>query len=30
MILAEDEVGIGLDHAGIMVLDDALAAGDAA
>ncbi|MGZ4313431.1 MAG: phenylalanine--tRNA ligase subunit beta [Solirubrobacteraceae bacterium] len=27
MILAEDEVGIGLDHAGIMVLDDALPAG---
>ncbi len=27
MILAEDEVGIGQDHAGIMVLDDALAAG---
>ncbi len=27
MILAEDEVGIGLDHDGIMVLDDALAAG---
>ncbi len=27
MILAEDEVGIGLDHAGIMVLDDALEAG---
>jgi len=27
MILAEDEVGIGSDHAGIMVLDDALAAG---
>jgi phenylalanyl-tRNA synthetase beta chain len=27
MILAEDEVGIGLDHAGIMVLDDALSAG---
>ncbi|HEY1567799.1 MAG TPA: phenylalanine--tRNA ligase subunit beta, partial [Solirubrobacteraceae bacterium] len=27
MILAEDEVGIGLDHNGIMVLDDALAAG---
>ena len=27
MILAEDEVGIGVDHWGIMVLDDALAAG---
>ncbi len=27
MILAEDEVGIGLDHAGIMVLDDALEPG---
>jgi phenylalanyl-tRNA synthetase beta chain len=27
MILAEDEVGIGLDHDGIMVLDDALPAG---
>ncbi|HYZ80456.1 MAG TPA: phenylalanine--tRNA ligase subunit beta [Solirubrobacteraceae bacterium] len=27
MILAEDEVGIGLDHAGIMVLDDTLPAG---
>ena len=27
MILAEDEVAIGLDHAGTMVLDDALAAG---
>ncbi|MFZ1994055.1 MAG: hypothetical protein WAU75_08090, partial [Solirubrobacteraceae bacterium] len=27
MILAEDEVGIGLDHGGIMVLDDTLAAG---
>ncbi len=27
MILAEDEVGIGLDHNGIMVLDDALEAG---
>jgi phenylalanyl-tRNA synthetase beta chain len=27
MILAEDEVAIGGDHAGIMVLDDALAAG---
>src|SRR6201986_3651213 len=27
MILAEDEGGIGLDHNGIMVLDDALAAG---
>ena len=27
MILAEDEVGIGTDHAGIMVLDDALAPG---
>src|ERR1700753_1445379 len=27
MILAEDEVGIGLDHAGIMVLDDAIPAG---
>jgi phenylalanyl-tRNA synthetase beta chain len=27
MILAEDEVGIGLDHNGIMVLDDALVAG---
>ena len=27
MILAEDEVGIGDDHAGIMVLDDALPAG---
>jgi phenylalanyl-tRNA synthetase beta chain len=27
MILAEDEVGIGTDHDGIMVLDDALAAG---
>ncbi len=27
MILAEDEVGIGGDHAGIMVLDDSLAAG---
>jgi phenylalanyl-tRNA synthetase beta chain len=27
MILAEDEVGIGTDHDGIMVLDDALEAG---
>ncbi len=27
MILAEDEVGLGSEHAGIMVLDDALAAG---
>lgn len=27
MILAEDEVGLGKDHAGIMVLDDAHAAG---
>ncbi len=27
MILAEDELGIGLDHAGTMVLDDALEAG---
>jgi phenylalanyl-tRNA synthetase beta chain len=27
MILAEDEVGIGLDHAGTMVLDDAVAPG---
>ncbi len=27
MILAEDEVGIGTDHAGIMVLDDSLEAG---
>ena len=27
MILAEDEVGLGTDHAGIMVLDDSLAAG---
>ncbi len=27
MILAEDEVALGTDHAGIMVLDDALAAG---
>jgi phenylalanyl-tRNA synthetase beta chain len=27
MILAEDEVGIGLDHAGTMTLDDALEAG---
>ena len=27
MILAEDEVGLGDDHAGIMVLDDSLAAG---
>lgn len=27
MILAEDELGIGSDHAGIMVLDDAIAAG---
>jgi phenylalanyl-tRNA synthetase beta chain len=27
MILAEDEVGIGTDHAGTMVLDDALAVG---
>ena len=27
MILAEDEVAIGTDHDGIMVLDDALAAG---
>ena len=27
MILAEDELAIGTDHAGIMVLDDALAAG---
>ena len=30
MILAEDEVGIGTDHDGIMVLDDALAPGHAA
>ena len=30
MILAEDEVGIGTDHAGIMVLADDLAPGDAA
>ena len=30
MILAEDEVAIGTDHDGIMVLDDALAAGHAA
>ena len=30
MILAEDELGIGTDHDGIMVLDDALAAGHAA
>ena len=30
MILAEDEVGIGLDHDGIMVLDDALGGRDAA
>ena len=30
MILAEDEVGIGEDHAGIMVLDDGAAAGRAA
>ena len=29
MILAEDEVGIGTDHAGIMVLPDDLAPGDA-
>ena len=29
MILAEDEVGIGLDHAGTMVLDEALPAGTA-
>ncbi|MGH2858153.1 MAG: phenylalanine--tRNA ligase subunit beta [Solirubrobacteraceae bacterium] len=29
MILAEDEVGIGTDHQGIMVLDDGLAAGTA-
>ncbi len=28
MILAEDEVGIGEDHEGIMVLDDALKAGE--
>ena len=27
MILAEDELGIGVDHAGHMVLDDALAPG---
>jgi phenylalanyl-tRNA synthetase beta chain len=27
MILAEDELAIGMDHAGIMLLDDALAAG---
>src|SRR4051795_13136742 len=27
MILAEDEVGLGTDHAGIMLLDDALEAG---
>src|SRR6202012_3483583 len=27
MILAEDELAIGIDHDGIMVLDDALAAG---
>src|SRR3712207_6366530 len=27
MILAEDELAIGTDHGGIMVLDDALAAG---
>jgi len=27
MILAEDELGIGMDHAGTMVLDDALEAG---
>jgi phenylalanyl-tRNA synthetase beta chain len=27
MILAEDEVGLGADHAGIMLLDDALEAG---
>ncbi len=27
MILAEDELGIGMDHAGTMVLDDALQAG---
>jgi phenylalanyl-tRNA synthetase beta chain len=27
MICAEDELGLGADHAGIMVLDDALAAG---
>ena len=30
MILAEDEVGIGLDHDGIMVLDDGAGGGDAA
>ena len=30
MILAEDELGVGTDHGGIMVLDDALAAGHAA
>ena len=30
MILAEDELAIGTDHAGIMVLDDDLAAGHAA
>jgi phenylalanyl-tRNA synthetase beta chain len=29
MILAEDELGIGTDHAGIMVLDEALAPGTA-
>ncbi len=27
MILAEDELGLGTDHAGIMVLDDVYAAG---
>ncbi len=30
MILAEDEVSIGMDHAGIMVLDDDLLPGHAA